>query len=99
MSCPQGSIILATPLSVAQDIDLCCFPVVSALESAYSCVCTLSSCTSREECCTSIETRAMCYDWCSGCHTDSCHRYSHQARYFVDQKRNLHLHLLVLSTG
>src|SRR4051812_3393716 len=75
------------------------FPVVSALESAYSCVCTFSSCTSMEECCTSIETWAMIYDWCSDCHTDSCHRYSYQARYFVDQQRNPHLHLLVLSTS
>src|ERR1041385_5695845 len=99
MSLPQGSITPPAPLSVAQDIDLCRFPVVSALELAYSCVCTLSSCTSREECCTSIETQAMSYDWCSGFHTDSCHRYSHQARCTVDQQRNLQLHLLVLSTG
>src|SRR3954462_10615238 len=87
----QGSITPPTPLSVSQDIDLCRFPVVSALESAYSCVFTLSSCTCRKECCTSTETRAMSFDWCSGCHTNSCHRYSHQARCSVDQQINLHL--------
>src|SRR3954468_9855168 len=51
---------------------------VLALELECSCVCTLSSCTSTGECCTSIQTRAMCYGWCSACQTDSCHLNSRQ---------------------
>ena len=37
--------------------------------------------------CTSIQTWAMCYEWCSGFQMDSCHHYYRQARCSLDHLR------------